>query len=108
MTPALLPTMMRALFDIEKIEMGVDFGLDEVRFPHPVPVGSRVRGGAKLTGVRETPVGRLAAVRMTVEVEGQPRPPVWPTRCRCSSAPDGRGLKRGVFTTDFATPSPPQ
>ncbi|MEU8471387.1 MaoC family dehydratase [Streptomyces sp. NPDC029006] len=73
MTLALLPTMMRAIFDIEKIEMGVNFGLDKVRFPHPVPVGSRVRGGAKLTGVRETPVGHLAAVRMTVEVEGQPR-----------------------------------
>ncbi|MFF4398362.1 MaoC family dehydratase [Streptomyces sp. NPDC001480] len=74
MTLALLPAMMRAIFDIEKIELGVNFGLDKVRFPHPVPVGARVRGGAKLTGVRETPVGHLAAVRMTVEVEGQPRP----------------------------------
>ncbi|MFE5189427.1 MaoC family dehydratase [Streptomyces sp. NPDC056628] len=74
MTLALLPEMMRAIFDIEKIEMGVNFGLDKVRFPRPVPVGSRVRGGARLTGVRETPAGHLAAVRMTVEVEGEERP----------------------------------
>ncbi|MFH9090380.1 dehydratase [Streptomyces sp. Ru62] len=73
MTLALLPAMMRAIFDIEKVELGVNFGLDKVRFPRPVPVGSRVRGGAKLTGVRETPAGHLAAVRMTVEVEGEPR-----------------------------------
>ncbi|MFJ1878626.1 MaoC family dehydratase [Streptomyces chartreusis] len=75
MTLALLPEMMRAIFDIERIEMGVNFGLDKVRFPRPVPVGARVRGGAKLTGVRETPAGHLAAVRMTVQVEvdGQPQ-----------------------------------
>ncbi|MFE9354166.1 MaoC family dehydratase [Streptomyces olivaceoviridis] len=73
MTLALLPAMMRAIFDIEKVQLGVNFGLDKVRFPRPVPVGSRVRGGAKLTGVRETPAGHLAAVRMTVEVEGEPR-----------------------------------
>lgn len=73
MTLALLPAMMRAIFDIEKVELGVNFGLDKVRFPRPVPVGSRVRGGAKLTGVRETPAGHLAAVRMTVEVEGESR-----------------------------------
>ncbi|CAM5307894.1 MULTISPECIES: MaoC family dehydratase [Streptomyces] len=73
LTLALLPAMMRAIFDIEKVELGVNFGLDKVRFPRPVPVGSRVRGGAKLTGVRETPAGHLAAVRMTVEVEGEPR-----------------------------------
>ncbi|MFF8725412.1 MaoC family dehydratase [Streptomyces sp. NPDC015171] len=74
MTLALLPAMMRAIFDIEKVDMGVNFGLDKVRFPRPVPVGSRVRGGAKLSGVRQTPSGHLAAVRMTVEVEGEPRP----------------------------------
>ncbi|MEU3899948.1 MaoC family dehydratase [Streptomyces sp. NPDC045251] len=74
MTLALLPEMMRAIFDIEKIEMGVNFGLDKVRFPRPIPVGARVRGGARLTGARETPAGHLAAVRMTVEVEVDGRP----------------------------------
>ncbi|GCD94150.1 MaoC family dehydratase [Embleya hyalina] len=71
MTLALLPAMMRAIFAIEKVELGVNFGLDKVRFPRPVPVGARVRGGARLTGVRETPSGHLTAVRMTVEVEGR-------------------------------------
>lgn len=78
MTLALLPAMMRAIFEIEKVDLGVNFGLDKVRFPRPVPVGATVRGGARLTSVRETPVGHLAAVRMTVEVraagEDKPRP----------------------------------
>ncbi|MBV2154741.1 MaoC family dehydratase [Kitasatospora sp. SUK 42] len=73
MTLGLLPAMMRAIFEIRDVTMGVNFGLDKVRFPHPIKVGARVRGGAKVTSVRETPVGHLAAVRMTVEVEGDPR-----------------------------------
>ncbi|MBO1415146.1 MaoC family dehydratase [Streptomyces sp. FH025] len=73
MTLGLLPAMMRAIFEIRDVTMGVNFGLDKVRFPHPIRVGARVRGGAKVTGVRETPMGHLAAVRMTVEVEGDPR-----------------------------------
>ncbi|MEV7597949.1 MaoC family dehydratase [Kitasatospora sp. NPDC089797] len=73
MTLGLLPAMMRAIFEIEDVTMGVNFGLDKVRFPHPVKVGTRVRGGARVTSVRETPMGHLAAVRMTVEIEGEPR-----------------------------------
>ncbi|MER6300853.1 MaoC family dehydratase [Kitasatospora sp. NPDC001539] len=73
LTLGLLPAMMRAIFEIRDVTMGVNFGLDKVRFPHPVRVGARVRGGAKVTGVRETPAGHLAAVRMTVEIEGEPR-----------------------------------
>ncbi|MBD0694732.1 MaoC family dehydratase [Streptomyces sp. CBMA123] len=73
MTLGLLPAMMRAIFEIEDVTMGVNFGLDKVRFPHPVKVGARVRGGARVTSVRETPVGHLAAVRMTVEIEGESR-----------------------------------
>ncbi|KUL27456.1 hypothetical protein ADL12_29875 [Streptomyces regalis] len=57
MTLALLPEVMRAVFDIEKIERGVNFGLDKVRFPRPIPVGARVRGAK--------PAGE-------VEVDGQP------------------------------------
>ncbi|MFF0416436.1 MaoC family dehydratase [Kitasatospora sp. NPDC004745] len=72
MTLGLLPAMMRAIFEIHDVKLGVNFGLDKVRFARPIPVGARVRGGAKVTSVRETPMGHLAAVRMTVEVEGQP------------------------------------
>lgn len=74
MTLGLLPAMMRAIFEIEKVDLGVNFGLGKVRFPRPVPVGSRVRGSAVLASVRETPSGHLAAVRMTVEVEGEKQP----------------------------------
>ncbi|WPO72624.1 MULTISPECIES: MaoC family dehydratase [unclassified Streptomyces] len=73
MTLALLPAMMRQIFEIENVELGVNFGLGKVRFPRPVPVGSRVRGGAELTSVREGPSGHLTAVRMTVEIEGEAR-----------------------------------
>lgn len=73
LTLALLPAMMRAIFEVRSIGMGVNFGLDKVRFSTPVKVGARVRGGAKLTNVRATPAGTLAAVRMTVEIEGEKR-----------------------------------
>ncbi|GAA3118472.1 MaoC family dehydratase [Streptosporangium carneum] len=73
LTLALLPALMTEIFQVEGITMGVNFGLDKVRFPAPVRVGSRVRGGAELTDVKNSPAGKLVKVKMTVEVEGQKR-----------------------------------
>ena len=51
--------------------MAVNYGLDRVRFPAPVPVGARIRAGATLRDVRETSLGQLCYSRVVVEVEGQ-------------------------------------
>jgi acyl dehydratase len=51
--------------------MGINIGLNRVRFPAPARVGSRVRGNAELIDVKNSPAGRLAIVKMTIEVKGQ-------------------------------------
>jgi acyl dehydratase len=71
LTLALLPVLQMEIFAIEGLTMGINYGLDRVRFPAPVPVGAAIRGEATLTDVRETPLGWLAAIRVRVEVEGQ-------------------------------------
>ena len=54
--------------------MGVNVGCEKVRFPAPVPVGSRVRGNGDLLSVEEVKGGIQSLVRVTVEIEGQDKP----------------------------------
>ena len=55
--------------------MGVNYGADRLRFPAPVPVGSRLRGSAELIKVETVKGGAVqTTVRVTVEIEGSERP----------------------------------
>ena len=55
--------------------MGVNYGADRLRFPAPVPVGSRVRGAAELVSAEDTKDGGVQTkLRVTVEIEGSERP----------------------------------
>jgi len=61
--------------EVRGISMGVNYGADRLRFPAPVPVGSRIRGGAELIAAEETKDGGVqATIRVTVEIEGGDRP----------------------------------
>ncbi|MGJ6968397.1 MaoC family dehydratase [Streptosporangium sp. G11] len=71
---SLLPSLMAELLQVGGLAMGINYGLNKVRFPAPVPVGARVRAGAELVDLKGTPSGYLSNVRVTVEVEGQKRP----------------------------------
>ncbi|NUR92649.1 MAG: MaoC family dehydratase [Nonomuraea sp.] len=71
---SLLPAFMTELFEVGGIAMGVNFGLNKVRFPRPVPVGARIRASAEMTDVKGTPAGYLSNVKMTIEIEGERRP----------------------------------
>ncbi|GAA5057509.1 acyl dehydratase [Thermocatellispora tengchongensis] len=71
---ALLPSFMTELFRVGGLKMGINYGLNKVRFPSPVPVGSRIRAGAEILDVKGTPSGTLSILRLTVEVEGAKRP----------------------------------
>jgi acyl dehydratase len=68
--PALVPEVMR----VEGMQMGVNYGVDKVRFPSPVPVGSRVRARAQLVEVGEAGGGVQVAAKVTVEREGGEKP----------------------------------
>jgi acyl dehydratase len=70
LTNFLLPQVVR----VEGISMGINYGTDKVRFPAPVPVGSRVRVAADLVSVDEVPGGYQTVIRATVEIEGSDRP----------------------------------
>ncbi|WP_433370559.1 MaoC family dehydratase [Streptosporangium sp. CA-115845] len=71
---ALLPSFMVELFQVGGLAMGINYGLNKVRFPSPIPVGARVRAGAELVDLKGTPSGYLSKMRLTVEVEGKPKP----------------------------------
>jgi acyl dehydratase len=71
LTVSMLPIFMTEIFQIEKLTMGINYGLDRVRFPSPVPVGSKIRADATLTDVKQTHLGSLAHIRIKVEIEGQ-------------------------------------
>lgn len=74
LTLSLLPVLVGQIYRVDGLAMGVNYGLDRLRFPAPVPTGSRVRAGAELRELRVTERGTLASSRVTVEVEGQTRP----------------------------------
>jgi acyl dehydratase len=71
---SLLPSLMKELIQVGGLAMGINYGLNKVRFPSPVPVGVRVRAGAELVDLKGTPSGYLSTMRLTVEVEGQKKP----------------------------------
>ena len=68
--PVLVPQVVR----VEGIKMGVNYGCEKVRFPSPVPVGSKLRLGAELTNVEDIPGGAQVSMTFTYEVEGAPKP----------------------------------
>jgi acyl dehydratase len=58
-----------------RARMSVNYGLNKVRFPSPVPVGSRIRGSTRLLEAEEVAPGVIQSVtQITVEVEGQSKP----------------------------------
>jgi acyl dehydratase len=75
LTLSLLPVFMNQAFAIDGMGMGVNYGLNRVRFPAPVPVGSRLRGTVKLLACEPLPQDGLQAVlEVSVEREGGSKP----------------------------------
>jgi acyl dehydratase len=75
LTQSLVNYFLPQIVEVHGISMGVNYGADRVRFPAPVPVGSRVRGSAELIKVEDTRDGGVqATTRVTVEIEGSERP----------------------------------
>jgi acyl dehydratase len=74
LTLSLLPVMARTAFEIAEVRMTVNYGLNRVRFPAPVPVGSRLRGHFKLMTFESIPGGAQVVVEVTTEREGHAKP----------------------------------
>ena len=70
LTNLFLPEIVR----VDNVSMGINYGVNKVRFPQPVVVGSRVRGHAVLTAADEINGGVQAVITITVEIDGMAKP----------------------------------
>ena len=74
LTLSLVNLFLPQLLEVQGASMGVNVGLDKVRFPAPVPSGSRLRGAGTIVAVEEAKGGVQVTVRVTVEIEGADKP----------------------------------
>jgi acyl dehydratase len=74
LTLSLLPVMIRTAFKIADVRMTINYGLNRVRFPAPVPVGSRLRGHFKLMAFETIAGGAQIVAEVTAERDGHPKP----------------------------------
>lgn len=74
LTMSLLPYLLGEMIDVTGVRMTVNYGLNRLRYPAPVPVGSRIRLGIRLASIEEVRGGVQCQLDCTVEVEGGAKP----------------------------------
>jgi acyl dehydratase len=74
LTLSLIPALLPQVVELRGFRMGVNYGTGKVRFPAPVPVGSRVRADVTLEAATPFEGGVQLDLGVTVEVEGAPKP----------------------------------
>lgn len=74
LTLSLLPMLMASSLQMSDVKMGVNYGLNKVRFPAPVPVGSRLRARIVLQSAEDIPGGAQLVWQVTLEREGSDKP----------------------------------
>jgi acyl dehydratase len=75
LTLSLLIPLWSSMLEFRKIGMAVNYGLNKVRFPAPVPAGSKVRLTASLAGAEDVGRGGIqATIDSTMELDGSPKP----------------------------------
>ncbi|BBG05181.1 MULTISPECIES: MaoC family dehydratase [Pseudonocardia] len=83
LTLSLLPKLLQEVYRIDGVKMGVNYGLNKVRFTAPVPVGSRVRAKVELVDIADVSGGVQLTTGVTIEIEGSEKPALvaeWLTR----------------------------
>lgn len=73
-TIALAPALLAQVLAVQGVRMGVNYGLNKMRLPSPVPVGSRVRMRASLAAYEAIAGGASVSLGLTFEVENQAKP----------------------------------
>ena len=74
LTLSLVSFLMPQVIRVQGISMGINYGANKVRFPSPVPVGSRLRARAKIQSVEDVPGGVQVTNLVTIEIEGKEKP----------------------------------
>ncbi|SHK69704.1 Acyl dehydratase [Pseudonocardia thermophila] len=83
LTLSLLPSLIKQVYRVEGVKMGINYGLNKVRFTSPVPVGSKIRAVVEFGDITEAGGGLQIVNKVTVELEGSERPALvaeWLTR----------------------------
>ncbi len=74
LTLSLVPMLFESGFEIADVKLGINYGLNRVRFTAPVPAGGRVRGQFKLIAFEPLAGGAQLTVQVTIELEGSAKP----------------------------------
>lgn len=83
LTLSLLSTLVGQTYKVDNVKMGVNYGLNKVRFTSPVAVGSKIRANVELVDVADVTGGVQLTTKVTIEIEGSERPALvaeWLTR----------------------------
>jgi acyl dehydratase len=71
---SLVPRFVGDVLRLDGVTMLINYGANRLRFPAPVPVGARLRGGVEILALEPVAAGYQLALRVTVEIEGQGKP----------------------------------
>jgi acyl dehydratase len=74
LTLSLIPFLGAQVFSLETPGAKLNYGVNKVRFPSPVRVGSRIRSHVTMGEVTDLPAGKQLTLRHTIEIEGQDKP----------------------------------
>jgi len=74
LTLSLIPQLGAQIFSLETPGAKLNYGVNKVRFPNPVKVGSRIRATATIADVSDGPIGKQLVTRFVVEIDGEDKP----------------------------------
>jgi len=74
LTLSLIPRFSAQIFSLQTPGARLNYGVNKVRFPHPVRVGAKLRATATLAEVSDVPAGKQMVVRYVVEIGGEDKP----------------------------------
>jgi acyl dehydratase len=74
LTLSLLPAFLPQIYRVDGVTMAINYGLNKVRFPAPVPVGSRLRATSRIATVTPLDGAVQAELSTTIEIEGGAKP----------------------------------
>jgi acyl dehydratase len=74
LTLSLIPFLGSQVFALETPGAKLNYGVNKVRFPHPVRVGSRIRSRVTMGEVTDLPAGKQLTLRHVIEIEGEDKP----------------------------------
>jgi acyl dehydratase len=74
LTLALAPALLDEVLEVSGVSMNINYGLNKLRFPSPVPVGSKVRAGVTLASLEDVAGGAQVTLNVSFEIEGATKP----------------------------------